>query len=243
MRLGGRSRHPRLSFGAARLAANWRSAPLWQAQVATIPPSALDEAAHFAARLDALLAQAPNIVLLVEDGIGPRKMQAGRYGQILQIIPGQEGGGPDPVTLDGRPLEPLWLDSLTWQATTRGGRKVDGFLQGKAIFKDVSLITGDVLLEIADYAAYRGDDELAGALAVAGGVLYVAGLFTNPAADVRDWSLLPESYWLVTAHAAPGTHTVAIRGRSYTVTVSERGQTVALIPRLAPGGASKIGGD
>lgn len=212
----------------------------WQERVAELPDRLWDDQRRFAAQMNDLLSTQPNVVLLIERGRGPRKAQAGRYGQILQIVPGREPEAPG-VYINERRQPTLWLDSLSYQATTRGGRRVDGFLQGKAVFKDASLITGAILLEVAEAAARSSEEEVAGALLVAGAALYVSGLFTNPAADIRQWELLPESWYLVTTRLEPGEHPLQIERREYTLSVPARGQLVALVPQLAPGGAPIIG--
>ncbi|CAN0455750.1 unnamed protein product, partial [Ectocarpus fasciculatus] len=89
--------------------------------------------------MDALLAEQPNTILLIERGHAPVKLQTGQYGQLLQIEPDRRAASSPVVHIDGQRQGALWLDSASYQATTRGGRRVDGFLQGKAIFKDVGL--------------------------------------------------------------------------------------------------------
>jgi hypothetical protein len=209
-------------------------------QAARIPSSALDGPRAQAEKLETVLKAPPNVLLLVEAGRGPQKMAVGRYGEKLQIVP----SGPQPVqpvadTPQG-PLPEFYLDSYTFQATTRGGRKVDSFLKGKAIFKDTSLIGGEVLMELGNVAEANRNGELATALYVVGGLSFLAGAATNPAADVREWALLPDELWLVAATLPPGPVALHVGGRDRTLDVPENGRVFALIPDLPPGGASNL---
>jgi hypothetical protein len=221
----------------------------WRAACEALPSERWEDERRFALRMGALLAEQPNTILLVERGAAPRKVRSGQYGQLLQIEPDRRPAGPPAVRIDGERAEPLWLDSASYQATTRGGRKVDGFLQGKAIFKDVGLISGQVLLQLADALSWQeqldrdGDthSEAATALYIIGGALFVAGALTNPSADIRAWELMPEAWYLVAARLPAGAHSLEIEGRSYALSVPSRGQAVALLPSLEPGGPRQIG--
>lgn len=221
----------------------------WRERCTAMPAEMWADEQRFADRMEALLAAAPNTILLVERGYAPRKQRLGQYGHLLQIVPDPRSAHPPAVLIDDRQRTAHWLDSASYQAATRGGRKVDAFLQGKAVFKDVSLIGGQVLLEIADAVAYQerwdrdGDtsSELATALYLIGGALFVAGAVTNPAADVRAWELMPEAWFLVAEDLKPGQHVLQVEGQTYALSVPARGQTVALVPRLAPGGPRQLG--
>jgi hypothetical protein len=222
------------------LARAWRDA---LAASEVDPLAGLDADATY---LRSLLDDPPGLLLWVESGRGPIKVQDGRWGEILRIRPRSEGRAPR-VTLDGHALRPAYLDSVTWQAQTRGARAVDGFLKGKAVFKDAAPALGWVLLEsgaIADAVADshdREDSTVGTVLAIAGLVTWIAGAATNPAADTRAWLELPDTLWLVRADPPPGEHTLRVDEREYTVLIPDRGTVNHLIPRLAPGGARTFG--
>jgi hypothetical protein len=183
----------------------------------------------------------PGVLLWVETGWGPAKVAEGRYGEVLTLRPRQQGQHPA-MTLDGHHVDAHYLDSVTWQATTRGGRVVDGFLKGKAVFKDSAGILGFSLLVAGDMASYSDDDGPVGTiLTIAGAVLYIAGALTNPRADVRAWDMLPDAIFLVRLDPEPGSHNLAINGRNYTLEVPEKGAVVRWLPRLPPGGPKTIG--
>lgn len=191
-------------------------------------------------QVESLLEAPPGIVLLVERGSAPRKLQTGDYGELLTIRPGVRPVTEPVVSIDGQLAAPLFLDETFFQASTRGGRRVDAYLKGKAVYKDASLIGGYVALRIAELAYITDNDQIAVAAAIIGGVLAVSSMVTNPAADVRQWEHAPGGWYLVAVPAEPGPHSVNIGQRSYTVTVPARGPAVHLIPRLRPGGAREL---
>ncbi len=217
------------------LAAAWKQAAALDR--AALEPIAADEAA-----LRAMAGS--SLVLVVESGTAPVKLATGRYGEALQIVQGDPGEMPY-VTLDGQPDRPALLDSVSWQATTRGGRRVDAFLRGKAMFKDAAPALGWLLVVAGDVANASNrrdqDDTLSTVLFLAGGAVWVAGALANPAADTRTWDLLPDAVWLVAADPAPGIHQLVVGDRTYTVDVPDAGMVVQWIPALAPGGADRFG--
>lgn len=214
-------------------------AEAWMGEVGSIPPETGSAARALARELEALLEDPPNVVLVVEKGEGPRKMRLGQYGEILSIVPGREPREPR-ATLAGAPWRPVYLDSLSYQASTRGSRKVDGYLKGKAVYKDSSLISGYVLLRTAELAAWADNDDLALVTAIAGAALILTGALTNPRADIRQWGGVPEAWYLLTADLPPGTHTATLDGRTLTLEVPERGQLVQHITALPPHGSERV---
>lgn len=183
----------------------------------------------------------PGLILWVESGQGPMKVADGEYGQILRLVPRKRGDMPR-VTLDGRPLRPHYVDSVTYQAQTRGSRGVDGFLQGKAVFKDSSFVLGWAMLEAGNLARALDDESPLGAvLMVAGAATWVAGALTTPTADTRQWEMLPDTLWLVRADPAPGDHVLTVDKREYTVSIPDAGRVVAWLPRLPPRGPRAFG--
>ncbi len=216
----------------------WRDA---LAAAPTDPTEGLDREAH---ALRQLIDDPPAVLLWVESGRGPVKVNDGRWGEILRIQARSQGAAPD-VSLDGHSMAPAFLDSVTWQAQTRGSRAVDGFLKGKAVFKDVAPALGWVLFETGNIVnATRSEDQdstVGTVLAVVGAVTFIAGVVANPQADTRTWMELPDTLWLVRADPTPGDHQLTVGDRSYTLQVPDTGTVVQLIPHLAPGGPSTIG--
>ena len=244
-------------------------AEAWRTAAEAIPESTLSRLHDEGARLEGLLKDQPNVILMVESGHGPRKIREGEYGEILRIVPSRAPGrtpsvslkgfeeaadtlveGPDPdgpmalafpaTEATTTRMDPIYLDSYTWQGTTRGSRAVDGFLNGKAVYKDASFISGIVLDGMADMARASGSDELAAVMQIASLALLVSGAVTNPSADIREWGMLPDHLYLLTAKLEPGEHELNIGGRSYVLDVPDSGQLVSVVPSLPPGGATRI---
>ncbi len=217
----------------------------WRDAVATDPADPVSALAGEQAFLEELVQGDPGLVLWLEAGQSPRKVATGRYDELLQIVPRAREAGPPRVVLDGRPLSAQYLDSTSWQATTRGSRRVDAFLKGKAVFKDSAGALGWALLVSGDVAnAMRepeGDSTLATVLYVAGAVTWVAGAIANPAADTRAWTELPDTLWLVRADPLPGPHELVVDGVRYEVHIPDRGTVHHLVPSLPPGGVSAFG--
>ncbi len=217
----------------------------WHAAIVDDAARLEEQLASDEAFLRSLIDDTPSLLLWVERGDGPVKMADGRYGEIQRILPGREPPSTPTVRLDGNVLASHYLDSVLWQAQTRGSRRVDGFLRGKAIFKDAAPFLGYAAIVAGDVARALEDPQDSGAvgtiLYVAGAVTWVAGAVTNPRADTRTWSLLPDELYLVAANPPPGAHRLTLDGRTYTVEIPDDGTVVHLIPRLDPGGASVFG--
>ena len=214
----------------------------WQADVSAFPSGVTDAGERFEAEMKRLLEEPPNVVLLVERGVGPRKVQQGDYGEVLKIVPSGIRTLPPGIRIAEVRTPSVLLDSLTFQGTTRGGRGVDGFLHGKAVYKDASFLSGYLLLELSDIARATENDNLAAVMTIAGALLTISSAVTNPAADARGWELAPDQWHLVAGTWEPGEHLLQVDQRTYTLRVPTRGQVVALVPALAPGGAEVLGG-
>ena len=213
----------------------------WAVAAASLPAEPAERAAADERALREVLA-AP-LVLVVERGTAPVKLAEGRYHERLRIVPGAPGDAPT-IAFDRAPLLPTPLDSVSWQATTRGARGVDSFLAGKAAFKDSALVGGYVLVEAGDVAAATDTDAgnvVALVLYIVGGVAWIAGALTTPAADTRTWDTLPDALWVVPVNAAPGPHVLEVDDRRYTVHLSGAGPEVRWLSALPPGGAPTFG--
>ncbi|MEZ4237684.1 MAG: hypothetical protein R3F59_16360 [Myxococcota bacterium] len=214
----------------------------WRAAAEAHPVDVEADLARSARELRTLVSHPPRLLLWVEEGRGPRKVAFGEYREILRYVPRDDASTAPAIRLGGSDVQPVYLDSLTYQASTRGARWVDGFLAGKAQFKDAAPILGWTLVASGDIARAVDDDSpVAAVLYLVGALTWVAGALTNPAADVRAWSELPETLWLVAADPAPGRHRLVVDGRTYEVDVPDRGTVVQWIPSLPPGGAPSFG--
>jgi len=195
--------------------------------------------------LRSLVDRPPTLLMWVERGQGPMKVADGRYGEIQRIV--ATGGEPSApiVRIDGEVVGSHYLDSVLWQAQTRGSRGVDGFLRGKAIFKDAAPFLGYAALIAGNVARAHQDPQDSGAVGTAlyvlGAATWVAGALTNPRADTRSWRELPDQLYLVAANPPPGAHRVTLDGRTYTVEIPDDGTVVHLVPHLDPGGGPVFG--
>ena len=213
----------------------------WKTQVEDEPPTdVLESLQRDETFLQTLLSKRPALLLWLETGRGPAKIATGQYHHIQRIVPRQKGKSPR-VQLDQQSVDPHFLDSVTFQAQTRGGRAVDGFLKGKAVFKDASFLTGILLLEAGEVAAASDESAEATVLYILGLTTWVAGAVINPRADTRNWELLPDALWMARADPTPGPHTLTVDGRTYAVDIPDEGTIVQLIPGLAPGGLERFG--
>jgi len=153
-----------------------------------------------AGKVDAAL-KAPgpndNLLVLTELGIGPVKATDGQYQERLVFRPGPampENGAV--VTLGTGKTTRAWpltpAANLYTQASTRGGRAIDGILDGKAQFKAGLETTGTVVSTVGlGFAQQMGGNAL-----YAQGIGAALGMFSKtvrPAADVRMWDGLPST--------------------------------------------------
>ncbi|WP_417456691.1 hypothetical protein [Kordiimonas sp.] len=154
-----------------------------------------------------LVAPAPdhNVLFLTELGTGPVKYGDGEYKEILKFRTDDRfvETGARPLALDGDGnvrYEPAAyvMEDIYWQASTRGGRPVDGILEGKAQFKETTAAVGDVMSTAGTVTAlaglYGGDSDaaLVGAgIALIGGLFGAASEAAKPEADTRQWDNLP----------------------------------------------------
>jgi hypothetical protein len=224
------------------LAAEWVAAPEPSADLPlglpfdAEPLEPATEAQALGAWLDSLAEEPPNLVVFVQRGEGPRKVAQGQYSEQLVIEPAPQPSAPD-VRLDGIPLQAHQLDSTSYQATTRGGRRVDAWLRGKAIYKDTGWASGYVLLHVAGELARHPNEETAVVALVAGltgGVLMVTSAISTPQADIRAWEGIPEAWYMAATHAPARTRGLSIDGQHVDVDVPKHGVQFVFVPAEGP---------
>ncbi|MBV8156604.1 MAG: hypothetical protein JO278_03040 [Dyella sp.] len=110
----------------------------------------------------------------------------------------------------GKPLASGFAANLDWVAMTRGGRPIQGILDGKALFKQNSAAVADVAGAVSSGAMYAalsnvGSDNAAvarslGSIGLAGSMVsLLAGSLsraTNAEADTRYWASLPKKIYV-----------------------------------------------
>lgn len=162
------------------------------------------------ALLDTLAAFRPDLtgtdlskphLLFVETGKAPRKLRDGVSQNRLVYRRGKniveqyarfqtQQGGERTVTL---------MDNLYFQAASRGGRPIDGIIEGKVAFKSTVESASDVMGEMASAGMLFSSLNASGDLAAVSGGLAILGFVghglsgqVNAKADIRAWNNLPD---------------------------------------------------
>ncbi len=159
-----------------------------------------------------LPAAGDNVLIVAESGPSPRKLADGIGHNLLVYRRGKrfKEYRAQLVADDGaRQLYPI--EDVFWQAMTRGGRPVDGILEGQVKFRNTM---GGIGSALTDIAAAGTESSLAntgsgsGTANVVGAVGIIAMAFAAKAkaqADTRYWDNLPDLVHVETAKLAPGT--------------------------------------
>lgn len=141
-----------------------------------------------------------NVLVIAESGKSPRKLADGIGHNILVYRRGKRFKEQRAELLAGGEGHGLYpLEDIFWQATTRGGRPVDGILEGQVKFRSSAEGIGTVLTDVASAStenslAYSGSGS--GTANVVGVVGIVALAFASRAktkADTRYWNNLPDA--------------------------------------------------
>jgi len=178
-----------------------------------------------------------NVLLISELGGSPRKRAEGEHNELL-VIEGSADPGPASVSFalgaGMQPIAAVEASSVTFQATTRGGRAVQSILDGKARFKDTAETVGEVAQGAGMAAMYMGATGNHSDLAAAGALFAVGGMLASavaeaakPDADTRYWDNLPSSVVLAATTSAT----------SVSVSVAYDGEQRPAVA-LTPSGAS-----
>lgn len=201
-----------------------------------------------------------NVLFVAGLGTSPKKVGIGRHREMLSFQRGtgfseQHAQFTVPTVGD---ITTTDATDLYWQASTRGGRPIEGILNGKAKFKDATDAVAEVSSSVASNLAYQasltGDSDLAGAglaIAAAGMIFNMFSKNTVPAADTRYWDNLPNTLAVASTQVSGGPGTVSaqfssdesgfVRPALMNATsgtcsiVWARSQPAAAIPPIAPG--------
>ncbi len=149
-----------------------------------------------------------NVLILAEFGNPPRKVAKGRDRELLSFIPGapaREAAVTVMASSGVALVRPTALGAdLYYEASTRNGRAIDGVLEGKAQFKNVTGTASAVAVG-AGAALLTSDNknvQAAGAiLALAGVIGTVVASAVRPEADLRTWDNIPGLVGLTTLSA------------------------------------------
>ena len=150
-------------------------------------------------------------LVLVDSGRGPVKYGDGKFKEVLKFR-----AAPDAkdslvvVDAGGKALPVHLVGDVQFQAETRGGRAVDGILNGKAQWKENTDTAGQVATSVGMASMQAGmmnnNDNMAqfGALASFAGLFaQVAAQAMTPEADTRAWGSLPSTIYVASAAVAP----------------------------------------
>ncbi len=168
-----------------------------------------------------------NVLLVVEFGEAPFKSRRGQYGELAVVNGDRYDINILSIKIDGKVNAGNQAYSNTdvyFQASTRGGRKMDGILKGKAQFKTNAANTSVAALDLSNqfinqanqvraanpYADTSGYAAAALLSALFAGGSAIASAITNPKADIRHWSLLPEHIIVFPLFLSPGKHKISI---------------------------------
>jgi tetratricopeptide (TPR) repeat protein len=192
-------------FGLMKYLAGWASACDDDGPRSAALVSEARGADPLIARLQEAL---PSALVLVDSGPAPVKWGGGTQHEVLKFRAGT-GDDPDLALVLGGERSSQWsvVGDLAHQATTRGGREIDGIMAGKAKFKDNTDAVGTVASDIGTRAALMGainNDRGMANLGMAGMLigLIAKGVAASAvaAADTRAWDTLPGR---ILMHGAP----------------------------------------
>lgn len=139
-----------------------------------------------------------DLLIIAETGKAPRKLQDGIGGNLLVYRQGKrfKERGAQAVVAD-QTVRLMPMESVYWQASTRGGRPIDGILEGQIQFKQTTEIASATVSGVAAEGAMYAPLFGASSAAFAGvaGVAGIATLMTSGVkarADNRYWNNLPD---------------------------------------------------
>ncbi len=175
-----------------------------------------------------------NVLFVVELGRGPVKYPIGKYGQIAIFTSKPFRANNVIIVVDKKDNfdehNTMRYNDTLYQASTRGGRVMDGILKGKAEFKQTTAEISYSLSQMSQQMSNQanqlqqqsamygtGGAAAAGAAYAAAGIALLSLAFAigsamaNPAADVRHWSLLPAEVRVIPMKLSPSPHHIQLQ--------------------------------
>lgn len=170
--------------------------------------------------IDPLVKADYNTLLLVWSGVAPTKHRTGKYGEKAVFALHAPRENRYEVRVDRLPATDAiqGVCETAFQATTRGGRRMDNVLRTQAELKSLSDGVGDVLLDGFDDVGGTAGLLMLGAGLIAKGVSAAA----NPAADIRQWRTLPHALHVVPLTLRPGRHECVVEEYADFLKLGER---------------------
>jgi len=152
-----------------------------------------------------------NVMVFLQFGFGPMKKTGGDVGEKIVYDGGHSQVRAARITVGGRTLIAPAFDNLTFQASTRGNRAMDAILAKKAGIKKTGDLVGDIGVTAGAILTSEPKTEGAGvALLGAGLAGKIIGGSTEPRADTRTWTNLPQHLSFAALQLPTGTHTAVI---------------------------------
>jgi len=183
-----------------------------------------------------------NLFIIAESGSGPIKVRRGQYGEELYIEEGVNRTmriALSASTVPGASQLTVAAENIYFQASTRGDRKVDHILAGKAVFKTATDIAGDAAIVGGAGAlatSHSQTQSLVGLGLVVGGIVTkaVSGA-AKPEADIRAWDNLPHSIYFTGLQCPPGVSKVKVDALDDAgAVISSASSDVTIVDRAAP---------
>jgi tetratricopeptide (TPR) repeat protein len=163
-----------------------------------------------------------NVLVIAETGKAPRKLADGVGHYELVFRPGKLFDEKYlTITTDERSLVMQPLESVYWQASSRGGRPIDAIVEGKAAFREFNADMGTTLADLGVaanvYAPIAGGStgQVGNTLALIGVAQMALSANTKPRADTRYWSRLPDTVH-ITSYKTSGNDSVNLANWSAT---------------------------
>ena len=145
-----------------------------------------------------------NVLMIAELGHGPAKAHDGTQKEKVIFVPAN--GFPEAKAMfliagaknQQQVVEPVQASSVYFQATTRGGRAMDGILDGKANWKTGTATAGNVAMNtglalMGNSGGYGNSAGIGAGVAVAGMLFSAFSSSMKADADIRYWETLPDN--------------------------------------------------
>jgi tetratricopeptide (TPR) repeat protein len=200
----------------ARMAADFGALAFlegWAGRCAGFDPATTDASFNEAASRNGALQPPPpmnTMLVLFETGTGPLKLTRGRRNEVLAYAPGPVAPLRTAMVSYGvQQNAAVQAENIFFQATTRSGRAVDEINQGKVVYQDNTRTAGVVAVSagagLLAASRLQSNQNAAAAMAVAGGLVMLAGFAAQVAADAmiteadaRHWDNLPGNILVTT---------------------------------------------
>ena len=200
--------------------------------------------------LNVLLTGDYNTLVIVPKGKGPHKGRKGKDGELVVIESDPTSYQRPTVLIDGATISvnPVSeVADINFHAVTRGGRKMDALLRGKAVYRSTTVGAGALISEMGNRMG-----GMAGlAMVFVGIAAQGIGGAMSPEADTRCWQLLPSSFDVYALNLPAGEHEIKIQHHIYFETHSQmtrnisingqKGMVVMLAPPAPVGRYSDMG--